>query len=168
MKKCRFAMQIYHGQIHKYHRRRTNMFRERILEEKKKLGISAESMSARSRMHISEETISRVLTAKTGDPGVNTVLDMGETVGLAPYEIFMDATLAAEFKTFLELKSKSKETETERIRIITENENLKTINATLSQTIEKLEMQLHHKDELLALHEHYQTHFKQLIKRGEI
>lgn len=144
------------------------MFRERILEEKKKLGISAQSMSERSRMHISEETISRVLTAKTGDPGVSTVLDMGETVGLLPYEIFMDSTLASEFKAFLELKSKSEETEAERISIIAENDSLKTINASLSQKIEKLEMQLEHKNELLALHDHYQTHFKQLIKKGEI
>lgn len=144
------------------------MFRERILEEKKKLGISVESMAARSRMHISEETMSRVLNAKTGDPGISTVLDMGETVGLLPYEIFMDSTLAAEFKAFLELKSKSEETETERIRIIAENESLKTINTTLSQKIEKLEMKLEHKEELLALHDHYQTHFKQLVKRGEI
>jgi transcriptional regulator with XRE-family HTH domain len=144
------------------------MFRERILEEKKKLGISAQSMSERSRMHISEETISRVLTAKTGDPGVSTVLDMGETVGLLPYEIFMDSTLTSEFKAFLELKSKSEETEAERISIIAENDSLKTINASLSQKIEKLEMQLEHKNELLALHDHYQTHFKQLIKKGEV
>jgi transcriptional regulator with XRE-family HTH domain len=144
------------------------MFRERILEEKKRLNITAKSMSERSRLHITEETISRFLNKKISDPGVSTVIDMGETVGLAPYEIFMDSTLASEFKAFLELKSKSEETETERIRIIAENESLKTINTTLSQRIEKLEMQLEHKEELLALHDHYQTHFKQLLKKGEI
>lgn len=131
------------------------MFRERIVEEKKKLGITAKSMSERSRLHTPEETISRVLSGKTADPGVNTVLDVGETVGLAPYEIFMDSTLAAEFRAFLELKSKSEETEAERIRIIAENEDLKIINTTLSQKIEKLEMQLQHKDELLELHDFY-------------
>jgi transcriptional regulator with XRE-family HTH domain len=144
------------------------MYRERIIEEKKKLGISAKSMSERSKLHITEETISRFLNKKISESSVNTVLDLGETVGLAPYELFMDSTLAAEFKAFLELKSKSDETETERIRIIAENESLKTINATLSQKIEKLEMKLEHKEELLALHDHYQTHFKQLVKRGEI
>lgn len=131
------------------------MFRERIVEEKKKLGITAKSMSERSRIHTPEETISRVLSGKTADPGVATVLDLGETVGLAPYEIFMDSTLAAEFRAFLELKSKSEETEAERIRIIAENEELKTINTTLSQKIEKLEMLLQHKDQLLELHDFY-------------
>lgn len=144
------------------------MFRERLIEEKEKLDISTKSMSERSRMHIQEETICRVLKGKTADPGVSTVIDIGETVGLAPYEIFMDSTLAAEFKAFLELKSKSEETEAERIRIIAENESLKTINTTLSQKIELLEMKLQHKEEIIALHDYYQTHFKQLIKKGEI
>jgi transcriptional regulator with XRE-family HTH domain len=144
------------------------MFRERILEEKKKLGVSTKSMSERSKLHLPEETMSRVLTGKTADPGVSTVLDMGDTVGLLPYEIFMDSTLAAEFRAFLELKSKSEETEAERIRIIAENESLKTINAGLTQKIEKLEMQLAHKDEIINLHNHYQSHFKQLMAKGEI
>lgn len=141
------------------------MFRDRILEEKKRLGISTKSMSERSRLHTSEETIGRVLTAKTSDPGVSTVLDMGETVGLAPYEIFMDSTLAAEFRAFLELKSKSEESETDRIRIIAENEELKTINTTLAQKIDILEMKLAHKEELLALHNSYKTYIEQIIKK---
>lgn len=136
------------------------MFRDRIVEEKKKLGISAKSMSERSKMRIPEETISRVLSARTLDPGVSTVLDIGDTVGMQPYEIFMDSTLAAEFRTFLELRSKSEETEAERIRIIAENESLKTINATLSQKIEKLETKLEHQKEIINLHEFYMKKIK--------
>ncbi len=151
------------------------MFRERIIEEKKRLNITAKSMSERSKMHIPEETISRVLSGKTTDPGVSTVLDLGDTVGLAPYEIFMDSTLASEFKTFLELKSKSEETEAERIRIIAENETLKSTNISLSREIEELKTELDHKkeiienkDELLALYKCYKAHFEQYIKKGEI
>lgn len=131
------------------------MFRERILEEKKRLNFSAKTMADTSRLHLSEETISRFLSGKTSDPGVSTVLDIGETVGLKPYELFMDATLATEFKAFLELKSRSEETEAERIRIIAENENLKTTNAGLVDRIRVLEMQLSHKEEIIALHNYY-------------
>ena len=141
------------------------MFRDRIKEEKKKLNISSKSMSERSRMHIPEETISRVLSGKTIDPGISIVLDLGETVGLAPYEIFMCSTLVAEFKAFLELKSKSDETENERIRILAENETLKTINATLSNKIEVLEAKLTLKDELLELHNSYRMHIEPLIEQ---
>lgn len=129
------------------------MFRERINEEKKRLGISAKSMSERSTLHIPEETISRVLSGKTADPGINTVIDLGATVGLVPHELFMDSTLAAEFKAFLELKSKSEESEAERIRILAENETLKTTNLALATELEKVKMQLSHKEELLKLKE---------------
>ena len=131
------------------------MFRERILEEKKRLNLSSKTMSDTSHLHLPEETIRRVLSGKTSDPGIYTVLDLAESVGLKPYEVFMDATLAAEFKAFLGLKSRSEETEADRIRIIAENENLKATNSGLVDRIRVLEMQLSHKDEIIALHNYY-------------
>ena len=131
------------------------MFRDRILEEKKRLNLSAKTMADTSRLHLPEETISRVLSGKTADPGIRTVLDLAETVGLKPYEVFMDVTLATEFKAFLALKSRSEETEAERIRMTAENENLKKTNAGLADRLRVLEMQLKHKDEIIALHNYY-------------
>lgn len=131
------------------------MYRQRILEEKKRLNLSARTMSDLSRLHILEETISRFLSGKTADPGINTVLDLAETVGLKPYEAFMDATLASEFRVFLELKSKSEETEAERVRMLAENEELKITNAGLVDKIRVLEMQLSHKEELVKVYEHF-------------
>ena len=119
-------------------------------------------MSERSALHIQEETISRLLTGKTVDPGVSIVLDIGDTVGLKPYELFMDATTAAEFRAFLELKSKSEETVAERIRIIAENETLKTTNATLASELDTLRMKLTHKDELLAHKDEIISLYKQM------
>lgn len=141
------------------------IFRERLVEEKKKAGISAESMAARSRLHISEDTISRILNGKTTDPGTSTLSDICETLNIEMWEIFMDSTLAAEFKVFLELKSKNEETEAERIRIIAENEDLKARNLTLTQKIEKLEMKLEHKEEIIALNDRYLTIIENI--RGE-
>ena len=131
------------------------MFRERITEEKKRLNLSTRTMSDTSRLQLPEETIRRVLSGKTADPGISTVLDLAETVGLKPYELFMDETLAAEFKVFLDLKSRSEETEVERIRIVAENESLKATNAGLVDRIRVLEMMLEHKEEIIALHNHY-------------
>lgn len=125
------------------------MYRERINEEKKRLGITAKSMSERSKLRLPDETISRVLSGKTADPGISTVLDIGDTVGLAPYEIFMDSTMAAEFKVYLELKSKNDETEAERIRILAENELLKSTNLSLASENDKLKMEIAYKDRLL-------------------
>ena len=149
------------------------MFRDRLNEEKKRLNISAKSMAVKSKLHIPEETISRVLSGKTSDPGISTVLDLGETVGLAPHELFMDATLAAEFRAFLELKSKIEETKAERIRIVAENESLKTTNVALTNRITFLEMELKHKDELISLHNSYKegiaaihNHYKKIMQNN--
>ena len=131
------------------------MYRKRILEEKKRLNLSTKTIADTSRLRLPEETISRVLSGKTADPGVHTVLDIAEAVGMKPYEAFMDATLAAEFKAFLELKSMSEESEADRIRIIAEYETLKATNAGLVDRIRVLEMHLSYKEELLALHNHY-------------
>lgn len=131
------------------------MYRQRISEEKKRLNLSARTMSDLSRLHILEETISRFLSGKTADPGVNTVLDLAETVGLKPYEAFMDATLAAEFRAFLELRSKSEETEAERMKMLADIEDLKTTNAGLVDKIRVLEMTLAHKEELLSVYEYF-------------
>lgn len=152
------------------------MYRERILEEKKRLNLTAKAMSALSKLHTPEETISRVLNLKKSHaPRIDTLLDIGETVGLLPYEMFMDSTLAAEFKAFMELKSKSDETESERIALLAENETLKATNLSLSREIEQLKMEIDHKkeiienkDELLALYKCYKAHFEQYIKKGEI
>lgn len=126
---------------------------ERVLEEKKRLNLSAKTMSDMSRLHLSEETIKRVLSGKTSDPGISTVLDISETVGLKPYEAFMDAKLASEFNAFLSLKQRDEHGEVERIKLTAENETLKTTNAGLVDRIRVLEMQLQHKEELLSVKE---------------
>ena len=131
------------------------MYRDRILEEKKRLNLSAKTMADMSRLRLPEETISRVLSGKTADPGISTALDIAETVGLKPYEAFMDSTLAKEFQAFLELKSRSEESEAERIRILAENETLKATNAGLVDRIRVLEMKLSYTEEILAVHNHY-------------
>lgn len=131
------------------------MYRERIIEEKKRLNLSARSMSDRSKLHLTEETISRFITGKTADIGVNTFLDMAETVGLKPYEAFMDTTEAAEFRAFRELKTKSDESEAERIKLLADNETLAATNAGLVDKIRVLEMQIAHKEEIIALYEKF-------------
>lgn len=131
------------------------MFRDRILAEKTKSNLSSKTLADTSRLHLSEETIRRILTGKTADPGINAVLDIGEGVGLKPYEIFMDDTLAAEFRAFLELKSRNEATEAEHIKLLAEYESLKATNAGLVDRIRVLEMTLEHKEEIIALHNFY-------------
>lgn len=131
------------------------MYRERILEEKKRLNLSVKSISDMSPLHLTEETISRFLSGKTSDIGLNNFLDIAQTVGLKPYEAFMDATLAAEFRAFLELRTKGDETEAERIKLLADNESLTTTNAGLTDKIRVLEMKLFYVEKINAIYEHF-------------
>ena len=126
--------------------------RERLLEEKKKLNISTRSMAERSKLQLPEGTIKRVLSGETFNPGIDTASDIAETLGMQPYEMFMDSVIAAEFKVYLELKHKADEAQAERVRIVAENEDLKLINKKLSDKIEALEMMLTHRDDMIQVY----------------
>ena len=125
------------------------MYRERIKEEKKRLGISSKTMAELSKLGVQEETISRFLTGNTADPGTSVTLDLGETVGLKPYEIFMDAVTAAEFRAYLDLKHKAEETETERITLNAELDTLRTTNTALASENDRLRTQIAYLNQLL-------------------
>ncbi len=140
------------------------IIRQRIIEEKERLAISVRSMAERSTLKIAEESIRRIINGKISDPGICTVLDIADTVGLQPYELFMDSTLAAEFKVYLALKSKADESEAERIRMLAENEELKATNLGLSNHIGALEMTVKHKEEMISLYTNLSDMCKALIE----
>lgn len=128
------------------------MFRDRIIEAKKALGYSAKTMSERSTLKTPEETISRFLTGKINDPHISTLLDTGATVGLAPYEIFMDAGTAAEFRLYLETRETN-------IDNSAQLELLKIKVAELENSIKEKDREIHdltkdlaHKDEIIDLY----------------
>ena len=128
---------------------------QRIAEEKKKQGLTNKILAERSKIGVSEETISRITSCKLNDTSLANVLDITDSLGLKPYEVFMDETLAAEFRAFLELKNKSDETEAERIKMLAYNENLKEVNAGLTNKLAILEVKLACQDELLLVYRHF-------------
>lgn len=79
------------------------MYRERVNEQRKALGLSVEAVAERTSLHLSEETVSRFLS-KSHDSRISTMLDICAAVNLEPYELFMDGITSAEFKLFQETK----------------------------------------------------------------
>lgn len=130
------------------------MYRDRINEQKKMLGISNKTISERSKLHLPEETIGRFLSNKTEhDARVSTLLDVCDAVGMQPYEAFMDAITAAEFKVFLETKLSD-------IDNAAELEMLRTKTAAQESEIAILKERLQHKDEIIAIHNYYNSLLK--------
>lgn len=112
-----------------------NMWLEKIIEAKKAQGLTTKTMAERSRMHLTERTIIRILNKETKAPKIDVILDIGATVGLSSQQIFADTDLVPFDRE--------------------EIERLKGQVRELSAENELLRLKLSHHEELLAVHNHY-------------
>ena len=143
------------------------MWRERIIEAKKALGVSPKIMSERT-MHIPERTIVRLLNGETSNPYVDTVLEVGASVGLSPQEIFSETNLVLGDKDLATLQSDLDIAKAENDILVAENTMLKDKLARLTAEIDILKKELEHKEEIINLHNYYNNALKILsLKKGE-
>ena len=127
------------------------MYVDRLLEEKKRLNLSARTISDTSSLHLSEDTVNRILTKKTTDPGVKTLESVAETLGMKLYELFMDSSTAARFRAFLEIENTGNDCEAQRIKLVAECEELQKTNAGLADRLRVLEVENAHQKEKIKL-----------------
>lgn len=142
------------------------MWRERIIEAKKALGVSPKTMSERT-MHIPERTIVRLLNGETSNPYVDTVLEVGASVGLSPQEIFSETNLVLGSKDLATLQADLDIAKAENDILVAENNLLKDKLVTLTAEIDLLKKDLEHKQEIINLHNYYNNALKVLsLKKG--
>lgn len=111
------------------------MWLEKIIETKKAQGLTSKTMAERSRMHLTERTIIRILNRETKAPKIDVILDVGATVGLTAQQLFAETDLVPFDRG--------------------EIEQLKDQVRELSAENELLRLKLSHLEELLAVHNHY-------------
>ena len=70
-----------------------HMWLEKIIEAKKAQGLTTKTMAERSRMHLTERTITRILNRETKAPKIDVILDLGETVGRSAHQLFSETDL---------------------------------------------------------------------------
>lgn len=139
------------------------MWNERIIEAKKAQDITPKMMSERTRGHLPERTIVRILSGETPNPRIDTIIELGAAVGLTPQELFADTNVLVATETLVEVKETlaevqetAEEVEAEKDNVLAVNEELKAENISLKTEIQGLKDELarkeaQHKDELLAL-----------------
>ena len=135
------------------------MWRERINEAKKAQGVSAKTMSERT-LHIPERTIVRVLNGETRNPYVDTILEIGATVGLSPQEIFSETNIVLGNKDLATLQEELDKVNAEKDILVSENTILKDKVAILVAEIELLKKDLEHKEEIINVHNFYNNALK--------
>lgn len=125
------------------------MWREKIIEAKKAQGISTKTMSERTGGHLPERTITRILSSETEFPRVDTILELGASVGLSAQEIFAETTLVVGDISLAALQTEVEMLKAERDSALAENAVLKDKIDTLKDKVDTL------KDEIISVHNYY-------------
>lgn len=139
------------------------MWLDNLKELKKAKGVTTKQIADATK--IPESTIKRIFSGDTTDPYVTTIHRIVIFLGGSLDHVLADTNAVLATEKVVELKENVDVTTAERDLVIVENEMLKTKNAALTTEIELLKKELAHKEELLALHNYYKTHFEQLIKK---
>lgn len=136
------------------------MWREKIIEAKKANNITTKMMSEKVRLP--EQTITRILSGKTATPRIDTVLDLGASVGLSAWELFSETTSVLGDKNLITLQGELDQAnaslsalQSEYASLSEKLTNLKLDYVTLQAENNLLNMKLEHKEEIIALHNLY-------------
>jgi transcriptional regulator with XRE-family HTH domain len=145
------------------------MWREKIIEAKKSKNITTKMMSEKVRLP--EQTITRILSGKTETPRIDSVLELGASVGLSPAELFAETTSVLGDKNLITLQEELDQTnaaltalQSEFALLSEENTDLKVKNVTLTAEIDLLRLKLEHKEEIIRLHNRYNSYIDSLAK----
>ena len=145
------------------------MWRERIIEAKKSQGISTKTMSERTGGHLPERTITRILNGETEFPRIDTILELGQSVGLSAQEVFAETNSVATDYDLAVMQVKYEAQIADKDHSLQELENLKLENtalcgaiAQLKEEIKLLESKIDLKDEIIRLHNRYISYIESM------
>lgn len=131
------------------------MWLDNLKELKKKTGLTVKQLAERT--SLPERTINRIFSGETDHPYADTLDIIVKALGYDLGDIFADTGVIVATTELVEIKENANVVEAQRDLTIAENEMLKAKVAALTTEIELLKKELHHKDELLALHNYYKS-----------
>jgi hypothetical protein len=136
------------------------MWLETLMEATR--GISPKTLSERTKGHLPERTIIRILTGETAHPRIDTLIELGLAAGLSPQDLFSDTNVIVATETLAEVKEAAVEAEAKQEIVTAENEIIASKLAAAEARIVALESELAlvkqdnaHKAELLAVYNYF-------------
>lgn len=142
------------------------MWLDNLKELKRKTGMSPKQIADKT--NLPERTVIRIFSGDTDNPYVDTLHRIVTVLGGSLDDILADTKAVVASESVVELKENVDVTAAERDLIAVENDMLKAKVASQATEIELLKKELNHKEELLAVHNYYKTHFEQLMKKFDI
>ena len=118
------------------------MWLERIIEAKKTQGITTKAMA--DKVKLPEDTIARILSGKTKDPRLETVMRLGAAVGLNAWEVFAETGTVVGDKNLAELQAELDIANNTLSALRGEVDSLAKANAELATQNAELNSELKH------------------------
>lgn len=148
------------------------MWLDKIKEAKLSKNLTTKAISDKTPSSIPTDTITRILSGKTKTPRIDTILELGEAVGLSASELFAETTavivegnasaLQAEYDA---LKAESDALRTELELVKSERDSLSTEIVILKEKAETLRDKVDTlKDEIINTHNSYHKLITTLTK----
>lgn len=139
------------------------MWLDKIIEAKETKKLTTKMMSDKTSSHIPPETITRILARKTKTPRIDTILELGESVGLSASELFAETTAVLVDGNLSALQAENEAVKAEASALRSEVELLRAerdANASeiliLKEKIETLREKVDTlKDEIINTHNNY-------------
>ena len=141
------------------------MWLDNLKELKRAKGMTSKQISKAT--NLPEKTVVRIFSGGTDNPYVDTLHRIVTALGGSLDDILADTKAVVSTETVLEVKENVEVLTAQNDLIVVENDMLKAKVAALTTENELLKKELAHKEELLALHNLYQTHIKKLTNKGE-
>lgn len=135
------------------------MWLEKLRELKDKSGMSIKQIAEKS--HISEKTVNRIFAGGSSRPYLDTLGDLASALGSSLEDIFLDSNARLASGDLLTLQNEVDRLKAENGILSAEATMLKDKVAVLTTENDLLKMQLKHKDEVIALHNYYNSLMKQ-------
>lgn len=129
------------------------MWLDNLKELKKKTGMSSKQIAEKTRLP--ERTVNRIFAGESDHPYADTLDLIVKALGYDLGDVFADTKVVVATDELVGIKETVDVVEAERDLTLVENEMLKAKVAAMTTEIELLKKELHHKDEIIALHNYY-------------
>lgn len=129
------------------------MWLDKLKELKTMKGLSAKQIAEAT--NLPERTVKRIFSGDTDNPYVDTLHRIVTVLGGSLDDILTDTRAVVGDAGLVALQESVASLVAERDSLATENAELKAQVTSLSAKLDMLEMQVQHKDEIIALHIYY-------------
>lgn len=147
------------GDIH-VKRKDSHMWLDNLKELKKQKNMSSKQIAELT--NLPERTVVRIFSGETPNPYADTLYRIVGVLGGSLDDILADSKAVVGSKNLATLQTEVDTLTAEVERLTAENAKLKEKADTLSAAYDILQMKLEHKNEIIAMHNHYFEVFSDL------